>query len=152
MTAPQGLKTWSQTVRWLWEICWHACASASILIYKTGVTASLCAVAQSHPTLCNPLDCSPPGSSVDGIFQARILEWVATSCSRASSCPRDWTHISCIFSLVSLALAQGFFNIATPGKPKGNSIYLLPMSQRLNDLKWQQCLLPMLQKLNDLIC
>ena len=37
----------------------------------------VCVHAQSCPTLCNPLDCSPPGSSVHGIFQARILEWVA---------------------------------------------------------------------------
>ena len=37
----------------------------------------VCVHAQSCPTLCNPIDCSPPGSSVHGIFQARILEWVA---------------------------------------------------------------------------
>ena len=39
-------------------------------------------VAQSCPTLCNPMDCSLPGSSVHGIFQARVLEWVATAFSR----------------------------------------------------------------------
>ena len=44
----------------------------------------------------NPMDCSPPGSSVHGISQARILEWVAISFSRGSSQPRDWTCISCI--------------------------------------------------------
>ena len=48
-------------------------------------------VAQSCPTLCNPVDCSPPGSSVHGILQARILEWVAISFSRGSSQPRDRT-------------------------------------------------------------
>ena len=42
-------------------------------------------IAQSCPTLCDPLDCSPPGSSVHGILQARILEWVAISFSRGSS-------------------------------------------------------------------
>ena len=46
-------------------------------------------VAQSCPTLCDPMDCSPPGSSVHGILQARILEWVAISSSRRSSQPRD---------------------------------------------------------------
>ena len=51
-------------------------------------------VAQSCPTLCDPIDCSPPGSSVHGIFQARILEWVAISFSRGSSWPRDWTWVS----------------------------------------------------------
>ena len=42
-------------------------------------------VAQSCPTLCDPMDCNPPGSSVHGIVQARILEWVATPFSRGSS-------------------------------------------------------------------
>ena len=51
-------------------------------------------VAQSCPTLCNPMDCSLPGSSVHGIFQARVLEWVAISFSRGSSRPRDWTQVS----------------------------------------------------------
>ena len=45
-------------------------------------------VAQSNPTLCDPMDCSLPGSSIHGIFQARILEWVAISFSRRSSYPR----------------------------------------------------------------
>ena len=48
------------------------------------------------PILCDPTNCSPPGSSVHGIFQARKLEWVAISSSRWSSRPRDQTHISCI--------------------------------------------------------
>ena len=48
-----------------------------------------CLVAHSCPTLCDPMDCSPPGSSVHGISQARILEWVAISFSRGSSRPRD---------------------------------------------------------------
>ena len=45
-------------------------------------------------TLCNPMDCSLPGSSVHGIFQARVLEWVAFSFFRGSSWPRDWTQVS----------------------------------------------------------
>ena len=51
---------------------------------------------QSCLTLCDPMDYSLPISSVLGIFQARILEWVAISCSRGSSPPRDQTHVSCI--------------------------------------------------------
>ena len=51
-------------------------------------------VIQSCPTLCNLMDCSLPGSSVHGIFQARTLEWVAISFSRRSSQPRDWTQVS----------------------------------------------------------
>ena len=51
----------------------------------------------SCPTLCDPMDCSPPGSSVHGIFQARILEWVVMPSSRGSSYPRDWTRVSYVF-------------------------------------------------------
>ena len=51
-------------------------------------------VTQSWPTLCNPMDCRPPGSSVHEIFQAWILEWVAISFSRGSSQPRDWNWVS----------------------------------------------------------
>ena len=55
-------------------------------------------VPQSCPTFRDPMDCSPPGSSVHGIFQARVLEWVAISFSRGSSHPRDRTHISCLLN------------------------------------------------------
>ena len=51
-------------------------------------------VAQSCLTLFDPMDRSSPGSSVHGIFQARVLEWVAISFSRGSSQPRDWTWVS----------------------------------------------------------
>ena len=51
-------------------------------------------VTQLCLTLCDPMDCSPPGSSVRGILQARILEWVAMSFSRESSQPRDQTRVS----------------------------------------------------------
>ena len=53
-------------------------------------------VTQSCPTLCHPMDCSLPGSSIHGILQIRILEWVAIPFSRGSSQPRDWACISCI--------------------------------------------------------
>ena len=51
-------------------------------------------VAQSCPTLCDPMNCSLPYSSIHGIFQARILEWVDISFSRRSSRPMDWTQVS----------------------------------------------------------
>ena len=51
-------------------------------------------VTQSFLTLCNPMDCSPPSSSIHGILQARILQWVAISFSRGSSQCRDWTWVS----------------------------------------------------------
>ena len=55
-----------------------------------------CSVAKVCLTLCHPPDCSPPGSSVHRISQARILEWVSISFSRGSSQPRDQTHVSSI--------------------------------------------------------
>ena len=58
-------------------------------------TKIACLHIQSCPALCNPMDCSPPGSTVHGIFQAIILEWIVISSSRASSGPRDWICISC---------------------------------------------------------
>ena len=59
--------------------------------------------------LANPMDCSHPNSSVHGIFQARILEWVVRPSSRASSQHRDQTWVSCI--------AGGFFSPEPPGEP-----------------------------------
>ena len=56
-----------------------------------------------YPTLCDPMDCSPPGSSVHGILQARILEWVAILFSRESSRPKDRTQVS--------RIAGGFFTV-----------------------------------------
>ena len=53
-------------------------------------------VTQLCPTLCNPVDCSLPGSSVHGIFQAIVLEWIVISFSRGSSRPKDRTQVSCI--------------------------------------------------------
>ena len=51
-------------------------------------------ITQSSPTLCDSMDCTPPGSSLRGILQARILEWIAIPFSRRSSQPRDWTWVS----------------------------------------------------------
>ena len=73
----------------------------------------LCVHAQACPTLCDPTDWSPPGSSVHGIFQARLLEWVAISSYRGSSQTRDQTRVS----LASPALTGGFLTTVPPGKP-----------------------------------
>ena len=56
----------------------------------------VCEVAQSCPTLCDAMGCSLPGSSIHGIPQSRILEWIAISSSRGSSRPTDRTRVSCI--------------------------------------------------------
>ena len=63
-------------------------------------------VAQLYPTLCDPMDCNPPGSSVHGILQARILEWVAISFFRGSFPHRDRTCISYSFCIVRWILYQ----------------------------------------------
>ena len=73
---------------------------------------------QSCPTLCNTMDCSPPGSSVHGTLQARILEWVAMPSSRGSSWPRDRTHmpyVPCIGRWASL-VAQTVKNPSAMGE------------------------------------
>ena len=68
-----------------WKIPWTEEPTAAAAAAKS---------LQSCPTLCNPVDCSLPGSSIHGILQARILERVAISFSRGSSRPRDRTQVS----------------------------------------------------------
>ena len=63
-------------------------------IHKSMKVYYVCEVAQSCLTLCNPMDCSLPGSSVHGIFQAIVLEWTAISFSKGSSQLRDQTQVS----------------------------------------------------------
>ena len=71
----------------------------------------MCLVAQSCPTLCDPMDSSPPGSSVYGIIQARILEWVAMPSSRESSQPRNRTQVrSPTFQVDSLVTINSFMD------------------------------------------
>ena len=78
------LSDWTEmnwTDGWFTMLCqFRACIYAQLL---------------SHVWFRDPMDCSPPGPSVHGISQARILEWVAISFSRGSSWPRDWTWVSC---------------------------------------------------------
>ena len=68
------------------------------------VDHDVCSDAQSRLTLCDPMDSSPPGSSVHEISQARILDWVAISSSKGSSQTRDQTCVSC-----GSCIAGGFF-------------------------------------------
>ena len=78
---------------------------------------------QSCPTLCSPMDHHPPGSSVHGILQARILEWVVVTFSRGSSQPRDRTQVSCIMANSLPAEPQG--------KPKNTGVGSLSFLQRI---------------------
>ena len=102
--------------------------------------ALLCLVSQSCLTLCDPMDGSPPGSSVHGILQARILEWIAISFSRGSSQPRDRTR-SPAFQVDSLPSEP-------PGKSKNTGMgslsllqgILLTLKSNWNLLKCRQIL------------
>ena len=91
------------------KLCGHTCIGQSrlqlekrnevkdgryIMIKGTSHQEDITVVNRS--TLCDPMDCSPPGSSVHGIPQSRLLEWVAISFSKGSSQPRDQTWVSCI--------------------------------------------------------
>ena len=98
--------------KWLLWLIWLLCACAKSL--------------QSCLTLCNPVDWSPPGSSVHGILQAWILEWVAISFSRGSFQSKDWTHISC-----GSCVAGRFFTAEPPEKP-----LCVNMITRIVDFWW----------------
>ena len=77
--------------------------------YYAGFCAVLCFIIQSCLTLCDPMDWSPPGSSVHGILQARMLEWVAMPFSKGSSQPRDGiqvSHMAGVFFTMEALLKQ----------------------------------------------
>ena len=82
---PPWVSTYSHLVKYRW-----------ISDYPHSQTLWLVLTAQSCLTLCNPINCSPPSSSIHGILQARTLEWIAIPFSRGSSQPRDWTRVFCI--------------------------------------------------------
>ena len=77
-------------------------------------------VAQSCPTLSDPMDCSLPGSSVHGTLQGRVLEWVVIPSSRGSSQPRDRTCVSYIY----LYWHMGSLPLVPPGKPQSLSLLI----------------------------
>ena len=86
-------------------VCVCVCAHiySFLFLYHFLTSDIICAQSLSCVLLCDHMDCSPPGSSVHGILQARILEWVAMPSSRGSSQPGDRTQFSCI--------AGGFFTV-----------------------------------------
>ena len=95
--------SWSPNLEPIWDHCfslislcagWHI--TAMILTYFNMWRDWVSEVAQSCLTLCDPMDCSLPHSSIHGIFQARVLEWIAISFSRGPSRPRDQIEVSCV--------------------------------------------------------
>ena len=98
----------------VWHFCWLTLQQC--LFSKIGNQAVLCVYTQLCLTRCDPMVCSLSGSSVHGILQARILEWVAISFSRGSSWPRNQTQVSCI--------AGRFFNNRVMRKALNNGIHV----------------------------
>ena len=84
-----------------------------------GVLCRVCASRLVVSSLFHPTDCSPPGFSFHGIFQARMLEWIAISSSRGSFWHRDQTCISCIY-----CTAGRFFTPEPPGKPYSSPVLI----------------------------
>ena len=102
------------------------------IVAEFGTDTYMCAKSfQSCLTLCNPMDCSPPGSSVHGILQARILEWVTVLFSRRSSPPRDQTR--------SPTLQADSLPAELQGKPKNTRVGSLSFLQQIfltQELNW----------------
>ena len=98
--------------KWAWRATVHRAMKTQTwlewLSTQAHTSMCVCLVAQSCLTLWDPVDYSPPGSSIHGDSPSRILDWVAMSSSRESSQPRDWTQVSCI--------AGGFFTDWTTRK------------------------------------
>ena len=94
----------------------HFLRTSKVTIFGNEVVY-VCSVTQLCVSLCDPMDCSPPGSSVRGIFQARILEWVDISFSRGSSWPRDRTHVSCVCCIAGGFLTHWAIKFSSGGFP-----------------------------------
>ena len=90
-----------------------------------GGCQGVCLNPHSCPTLCNPMDCNLPGSSIHGIFQSKILKQIAISFSRGFSQPRDQTHVSFVSCLASYAQVP----TEPPRKPS-------PTGLNANNISW----------------
>ena len=99
------------------QICFHCLLESKIIqffeTFQCWIFCCCCLFAKSCRTLWDPVDCSPPGFSVHGISEARVLKGIAISFSTGSSWPKDRTCTSCVSSL-----ADGFFTTKPLGKPK----------------------------------
>ena len=110
--VPSAMEAWSLNHWTAGELPWVVIKIAS------SVFMCVCVHAQSCLTLYDPMDCSPPDSSVHGIFQARMLEYIAISSSRGSSWLRDRTLISCI-SCIGRSLLYQLRHLGSPSSNGG---------------------------------
>ena len=98
----QAISTWTFILLWwycllIWNVILRGGVGLGcVYIYLSIYMKVKVLITQWYPTLCDSTDYSPPDSSIHGILQARILEWVAISFSRGSSQPRNLTQVSCI--------------------------------------------------------
>ena len=134
--------TLSLMIVWLCETpgcLWHGEVGTMVTAANSVLELYVCVHAPSCLTLCNPIECSLPASSVLGISQARVLEWVAISSSRGSSWPRDGTQVSCIGrwvlyhwatweALFKLKPVRAYWKRATSTDSKSNLLF----QQRIN--------------------
>ena len=100
---------------------------------------TMCVCAQTCLSLCDPMDCSPQGSSVHGIFQERIAEWIIISYSRESSWPRNWTCVLCISCMGSQILCHWEAHSHRQKKKKERNLKVEPLS--VNHLLLPLCFL-----------
>ena len=116
---------------WLGNSTTAAITCSLLVLYKVKVNVL---VIRSYPTLDHLMDCRPPGSSVHGIFQTRILEWVVILFSRGSSQPRDWTQVSCIairfFTIWATREAPGLYKVGV------NSILKSIGPEAITSINW----------------
>ena len=99
---------------WKTTLCFHIRQTLNVRLSFIFLTC-VCVLIQSCLPLCDPMDCSPPGSSIHGILQARILEWVAIPFTKGSSQTRDQTWVSCtpgrFFTVYRNHLGPSFIHI-----------------------------------------
>ena len=118
---------WQSVCPWAYKPITHisaflTCCSPCVYSSVSSCLLMMHVHAQTQPTLCDPMDCSLPGSSVHGTFQARILEWVAISASRGSSWPRDWTCFSWVFCIGRQVLCHcGSWEVPPPSDKDSSS-------------------------------
>ena len=116
MVREQGRHPGQRIWAWVRILAWGGLHDWWRKLRDVWGTLPSCMCPQLCPSLCDLVDVSLPGSSVHGISQARILEWVAISFSRGSIQPRDWTHVSCI----SCIGRQVLYHLSHQGSPRGS--------------------------------
>ena len=130
--ALHGTLARTTTSLWLLFLCFclFLCLCLSISLPSPVPSSSKGAQPLSSVRLCDPMDYSPAGSSVHGLLQARMLEWLAISYSRGSSRPRDWSWISCISCIGRRVL----YHCAWEASSKGSLYSVSPRTVQISSI------------------